>query len=184
MSTKETIGPFDALEKAEPGEPMFPLLARDACAPATITEWCRLRRNLAYRNYGESTNPKDELRLAAELQQCAHAEEKALQMQAWRENHAEEAPAGERASYQEITRTAEELAEAGRRQRKEELCRYLREAASYISDASAGLADLGFPHSGEKLAMILIAVNAIADEHEAKRPNFTAEPILPMEMGK
>lgn len=42
MSTLTEPGPFDALAKAEPTEPMFPLLARDPDAPATVTERIRL----------------------------------------------------------------------------------------------------------------------------------------------
>jgi len=44
-STKEAPGPYDALERAEPGELIFTLLARDFASSGSITEWARIRRN-------------------------------------------------------------------------------------------------------------------------------------------
>lgn len=39
MGTKEAPGAFDCYDKAEPGEPVFTLLARDPIAPALIDAW-------------------------------------------------------------------------------------------------------------------------------------------------
>jgi hypothetical protein len=69
------------LEKREPDEPMFILLARDSAAPATIEFWC-LRR---------ITEIDDGLRPDTE-QERAHIQEvweKAKAFRAWRKKHKE-----------------------------------------------------------------------------------------------
>lgn len=178
-STLAEPGPYDALAKAEPTEPMFPLLARDPCAPAAITEWCRLRRNRAIKLWGESTSDADAKLLAAELAQCASAEQVALDMADWLGE--KEAPAAQRVSHG-VQRTEEELRAADQRERLAAQVRHLREAAYHISEARDGLWDLGLmpDQTDRDLVAMLARINGLGDEHTPKRPNFTAEPALPL----
>lgn len=177
MSTKETIGQFDALEKAEPNEPMFPLLARDECAPATITEWCRLRRNRAFKLYGESAKDSDKELLAAELRQCANAEEVALQFSEWRK---QEAPADiVKSTYNEVIKSAEEIAEADRRKMQETAVSNLNEAGYYLCEARDALVALGL--IGELIQLDLTGtlelIKALANEHRKTRPRYVPEEV-------
>lgn len=168
-STKDQPGAFDALEKAEPGEPMFPLLARDPAAPGAITEWCRLRRNRAVKLWGDSKRVADKKLLAAELDQCANAEEVALQFAEWREDRAP--VEGERSGYQEVKRTVVELAEADVRKRQEASVRSMREAAYHLCEAKDALLALGLapPATEHDLVMMLARINGLADAYTARR---------------
>lgn len=177
MSTKETIGQFDALEKAEPNEPMFPLLARDECAPATVTEWCRLRRNRAFKLYGDSAKDTDKELLAAELRQCANAEDVALQFVEWRKR---EAPADVvKSTYNEVIRSAEEVAEADRRKRQEQAVADLGEAGYYLCEARDALASLGL--IGEliqrDMTAMLDLIKSLSAEHKKTRPRYIPESV-------
>lgn len=60
MSTKENPGQFDCYSRAEPNEPMFVLLGRDAAAPILIEAWMALRLS-------------DDPAKLVEAQDCAHA---------------------------------------------------------------------------------------------------------------
>lgn len=44
MGSKNEPGTFDCYTKAEPDEPMFVLLARDASAPALVRRWAEQRQ--------------------------------------------------------------------------------------------------------------------------------------------
>lgn len=177
-STIETPGAFDALEKAKPDEPIFPLLAHDPCAPGAITEWCRLRRNWALKIWGaDDASAADKVRLAAELAQCANAEAIALQMTDWASEHAE--VEGQRSSYQELARSVEEVAEAERRKRRDSAVRHLREAAYHYCEARDLLVDLGLVEAEENpMTTILDLINKAADHFETKRPGHDPEPTL------
>ena len=74
MGTKNQPGAFDAYAKAEPDEPMFVLLARDAAAPQMVRAWAWLRR----RQIREGKKPGEDEEMVAEAMQCAEA------MEAWR----------------------------------------------------------------------------------------------------
>lgn len=181
MATKESPGQFDALEKAAPNEPVFPLLARDECAPATITFWCHQRRNRAFKLYGESSKDADRELLAAELRQAANAEEVALQFDDYRK---QEAPADiVRSSYNEVIKSAEELAEADRRKRREQAVADLSEASYHLCEARDLLISLdALSDDTEVMAVgVLEWLKALADAHRIKRPQF-AEPTLPLEI--
>jgi hypothetical protein len=43
MATKNNPAPFDCYENAEPDEPLFTLIARDALAPDVVGYWASLR---------------------------------------------------------------------------------------------------------------------------------------------
>lgn len=184
MSTKEKLGPFDALEKALPQEPMFPILARDPCGPATITEWARLRRNRAFRLWG-SSRAADKKLLDAELAQCAQAELIAEQMDDWR-NKEQDEQVVERSSYNEVKKTEEELREAAQRQVKEELCKHLREAAYHLCEARDGMHRLGLigDVTFNDMTTALARINGIADEHQEVRPRYAPQPALPLEQSQ
>lgn len=170
-STLAQPGPFDALAKAAPDEPIFPLLAHDPCAPATITEWCRLRRNRAIRLYAESPRKRDQEYLRAELRQVSHAEAVALEMQAWRlrEEPSEDAPV--KVSYNEVKKTAEELAEADRAAKLAQGVRHFREAAYHLCEAKDALITLGLVGEATQsdLMMMLARINGLADHHTPSR---------------
>lgn len=68
MASKNNPGAFDCYANAEPDEPMFVLLARDAGAPALVEQWAD-RREVA----GEDAA------LVAEARACAQS------MRVWRE---------------------------------------------------------------------------------------------------
>ena len=183
MATIDEPGPFDALEKAKPDEPVFSLLARDPCAPATITEWNRLRRNRALKLYGGAdASVADKELLVAELKQCANAEEIALQFEEWRKGYETPDMIGVRASYNEIIKSAEELAEADRRKQRKEACANLQEARYHIGIARDQLAALGLgaETAQDDLSMMLARLGAIAEEFELRRPGAGAEPSLPL----
>lgn len=178
-STASTLGAYDGLEKAEPGEPWFIVLARDASGPATLTEWCRLRRNAAIKLYGDSKDPRDIALLAAELAQCANAERIAEEMAEWRAGNV--AAIGQRSTYSEIERTAEELAEADRRTRRDAAVRHFREAAYHLSEGRNILVDQGALGEMTKIGLIrmLAEINGLADEFTPTRPGAEAQLVLP-----
>lgn len=174
-STPATPGAYDALEKAAPGEPMFPLLARDPCAPATVTEWCRLRRNMALHEWGESQNPRDKELLAAELRQCANAEAVALEMGDWRKEHV--AVEGVRASYQPVIKSADEQAMAAKRHRRDHMLKSLREAAYHLCEAKDAAVDLMLLGTSTLLESMEASANRQANALQEQRPAA----MLPLE---
>lgn len=182
-STIDLRGAYDALEKALPGEPIFPLLGRDPAAPAAVTEWARIRRNRAFRKWGESHRPADKELLAAELKQCCEAEEQALQFTEWREQQEGKASEqqGERANYQGVIKSAEEQAEAARLNARAGAVRDLREAAYHLSEALEALDGLGVLPERTKAdgVLYLARINGLAEEHSPKRPGV--EPTLQLE---
>lgn len=168
-STIDHPGPFDALQKARPGEGIFALLERDPCSPAAITEWARTRRNRAFKLYGGDQSATAKELLAAELSQCFEAELIALE---WAEGAAVSAPVeGQRAAYQEVIKSAEELAEADRRKRRETAVRDLREAAYHLCEAKDALIGLGLipEATAHDLVLMLDRINGLADEHRERR---------------
>ena len=76
MGTKNNPAPYDCYANAEPGEPMFVLLARDVAAPAAVRQWVNLR---ILRGKNKLTDPKMQ-----EALQCAVA------MENWREARKQE----------------------------------------------------------------------------------------------
>ena len=178
-------GPYDAIEKARPDEPIFALLGRDFAAPAAITEWARIRRNRAIKLYEGSRKSRDKELLAAELKQCAEAEAVALTMEEWRKEEA--APEGNgRASYSELVKTAEELAEVEHRKRRAAAIQHLSEAAYHVNEANAILAELELAGEATQsdLKMMVARIIGIQDEHTVKRASIVAEPGLPLAAGR
>lgn len=71
MGTKNTPGPHDCYANAEPNEPMFVLLARDASAPDLVRYWADQR--LAAIQRGEK--PATDMAMVYEARECAGAME-------------------------------------------------------------------------------------------------------------
>lgn len=75
MGTKNNPAAFDCYGNAEPDEPMFILLARDASAPDLVEAWA------SGRIYAIATGkkPQSDMAMVEEAQDCAAA------MRAWRQ---------------------------------------------------------------------------------------------------
>lgn len=124
--------PFDPLPRLEPGEDRFTIREKDLAGPGAMTEWARIRRNLAFRTYG--TNPTGDAKrlLEAELQQCAEAEQKALD---WKDRQQGQAEADvQRATYSGASLTEEQVTAAKRQKNLTALCQALREAAYHACE--------------------------------------------------
>ena len=77
MGTKNNPGKFDCYGNAEPDEPMFILLARDASAPIVVDHWAERR----LRMIEDGTKPESDRAMVEEARQCAQA------MRDWRAKH-------------------------------------------------------------------------------------------------
>jgi len=77
MGTKNNPGNFDCYGNANPDEPMFILLARDACAPAAVEKWIEYREGLIRLGI----KPESDRTMLAEAAQCVEA------MREWRANN-------------------------------------------------------------------------------------------------
>lgn len=77
MGTKNQPGEYDCLGKAEPDEPVFILLARDASAPAAVLAWA----------IGRLEAVRDGRRPKADLPQIGEALRLIVQMIRWRLAH-------------------------------------------------------------------------------------------------
>ena len=69
MGSKLSPGTFDCYANAEPDEPMFVLLARDASAPDIVDVWARTRENMI----ATGLKPESDRKMVLEAQQCAIA---------------------------------------------------------------------------------------------------------------
>src|SRR5690242_3716275 len=80
VSTKDSPGAFDGMERAAPGEPVFTLRAHDRLSTELVLEWCARKRELilADRAIGDGKR-------ALELIQVRDAEEIAWAMADWRD---------------------------------------------------------------------------------------------------
>ena len=77
MGTKNNPGLFDCYQNAEPDEPMFVLLARDADAPDIVHVWADVRE-LAIK---AGRKPESDYAMVEEARACANA------MREWRKKH-------------------------------------------------------------------------------------------------
>lgn len=152
--------PFDPLERLEPGEDRFVIRERDPAGPGAITEWCRLRRQWAYRTYGVEPTGNAKRLLDAELAQCAEADAKAL---AWKERQTDGGPIEEhRATYTEATLSEEQVSAAKRQKLREDLIRCLREADYFIHE----LLDLDGPAASVDLTEQAGRLHELANDIE------------------
>lgn len=181
MSTKEQPGPFDGLERAEPGEPVFTLRAHDVSAPALVAEWVRLRREAI--NSGNMSEEKREL----ELIQCREAEEIGWSMIDWRSGvqavAAPEVKEGETPKYSGHQSSEEELAAKKRYDVIKAAVATLNNALSEAVDAASSLAEYGF---GSERAVILAAADrlkAVSDHIAPKRASYAIGETEPAPFG-
>lgn len=77
MGTKNEPSEFDCYANAEPDEPLFVFLARDASAPTLVRQWAQLRRLAVF----DGRAPETDIAQAQEAYACADA------MEAWRAEH-------------------------------------------------------------------------------------------------
>lgn len=75
MGTKNNPGAFDCYANAEPDEPMFVLLGRDANASNLVFAWCVLRE----RDIELGRKPESDRAMVEEARQCALAMEEFYQ---------------------------------------------------------------------------------------------------------
>lgn len=141
ISTAENPSPFDPLADMPPDEGRFVLRERDPAAPGAITEWARIRRNLAFKKYGHRKSNKAADALKVEMLQAKEADEIALE---WASREAPERIEGKNTSYQEVVKTADQLAELDAMKVRETALHHLREGAAHISDAREILSDDDF----------------------------------------
>lgn len=74
MASKANPGKFDCYANAEPDEPMFVLLARDASAPELVEMWAARR----FEAIQAGTKPESDSAMIGEALECVKA------MRAWR----------------------------------------------------------------------------------------------------
>jgi hypothetical protein len=168
VNTPAHPGPFDPLDRADPDQPFFPLMAGDPFAPPLVLDWAdRTRRR------GRATeDDKERARLFAK---ATEAEEIAWAMQRWEKtgSAADTRAASVRATYA----GAEPVALDHRW--KEQLTAgtaALRNAAFHFTEAAAGL-DAG---RAEALLEAVETINVIAAAYEPKRASFGAQSELPL----
>ena len=77
MGTKHKPGDYDCYANAEPDEPLFVLLARDASAPELVEQWADTRLQAIT----AGTKPMSDYAMVREARECAQA------MRAWRRVH-------------------------------------------------------------------------------------------------
>ena len=172
MSTKEEPGPFDGMERAQPGEPVFTLRAHDVLAAPLVHEWVRRRREAIIA--GDLPDDKREL----ELIQCREAEEIAWSMVNWRagtaETPAEPVEKAKPTAYSGHASSAEELAAKRRYDTVKAATGVLHNALSEVTDAAATLEPYGF---AVERAVILEAagdLKAVASHIAPKRASYSA----------
>lgn len=175
VGTAANPSAFDPLDEMPADEPRFVLRGKDPAAPGAITEWARDRRNRAFREFNAIEQPteQDRLKLKAELEQCREADDLAMQMREWQQDHA--APEGDpRATYNAIERTQEQLAEAARKRRLDDVHRDIQEGRYHVCNVRDSLEDMGLlgEETRADLDRMLERLQAVDDEHSTRRPEF------------
>lgn len=173
-STAEEPGPYDALQKARPGEPIFTLLGRDIHAPGTVLHWVDLAR-------ADALLIDDPERRRNELGKCTEAEMVACDMLRYRKDEPEhDTFTRQRATYAGTVHDAEHMDEVARKAAIAGHVAQLREAAYFVSEALAGLDAFGVLEPGEivDLTSARNFINNVADAHTPKRPGV--QPTLPL----
>ncbi len=142
MSTKEEPGPFDGLERAKPGEPVFPLRAHDPLAADLVQLWVDRKRALIAR---DRSLPDD--KRALELIQAGEAETVAWAMRDWRAGVSEYPAPVATASpvpYSGHKTEADELAAKARFDAHRDAARRFDNAVAEMTEAVETLALYGF----------------------------------------
>lgn len=126
LSTAANPSPFDPLDRMPPDEGRFVIREKDPAGPPSMTAWAHARRNWAIRRYGIEPTGDAKRLLDAEMLQCRQAEDLALD---WQEklSGGEEVEA-QKATYNEVRQTEEQLTAAKRQKVRTDLLRHLSEA--------------------------------------------------------
>ena len=162
LSTAAKPSPFDPLDRMPATEGRFVIRETDPAGPGAITEWGRIRRNIAFRKFGTSpAEGSDEARLLkAELDQCNDADDMALE---WKERQDAAEPVENEVTYYSGATLTEEQVQAAKRQKHvAELVRHLREAAYFACE----LIEQDGPSVDPDLAEQHAQINAIANAIE------------------
>lgn len=178
-SSTENPSPFDPTDRMPADEPRFMLRAKDPATPASITEWARVTRMLAAKEFGiQPTNERDKAALTAVLLKCREAEKQAFEMDEWRKG--QEPISGELAKYNEQQQTFGQLAALEQRRRADALLRHIQEGRYHLSEARDGFLDLGLitQEQADRMSGWLEAAQQI-HEHADPRREFH-EPQLPI----
>lgn len=150
-SRKGSPGPFDGLERAQPGEPVFTLRAHDKLAPRLVKVWVWLKRRLIRKAFAEGEINKEKRDL--ELVQCREAEDIAFEMDEWQaRDQAEPAPMSDEVepedkpaqNYSGIKKSEDELRAERMWQARKRFERQCQNAIAEITDAAADLEQYGF----------------------------------------
>lgn len=165
VSTPDRPGPFDGMERAAPGEPVFTLAAHDILAAPLVQRWVDQRRAAIAR--AELPEERREL----ELIQVREAEEIAFAMVDWRLNRSgvsAEPEAAAPARYSGNTMTVEELSAKAEFDRKVALARQLRNAEAELAEVAESVTD----SIRQKLANMAYEIRCIANDIEPKRKSY------------
>lgn len=170
MSTKEEPGPFDGLERAAPGEPVFPLRAKDPLAARLVRVWAWQRRRAVVRD-----RSLDDDKRTIELVQCREAEAVADAMDDWRNGVVAAAePEKPAPTYTGSTMGADELAAKQRFDTVRNAADRLNNAVAEIADAAEALGDTDASNADvvRKLLNLSHEVKVIAEQVRPKRASY------------
>jgi hypothetical protein len=173
VPTKERPSNDDALEQAAPNEPIFPLIASDPEAPATVRHWVELRRKRAMAI-------DDVEKRRALLRKASRAEQISWAMEDWRLGRTDEAPvASVSVSYSgheqsEEARHADDRVSALLRS-----ARRIDNSVAEMAEIAALLDDLGLREDGFDLRFAVEMLRELSERVRPKRPSYAAEPKLP-----
>lgn len=157
VSTRERAGPYDGLENAKPGEPIFTLQGGDPFAPATILFWANLAREAGR----AADNSEDALKL---LRKAGSAEEAAWAFAEYQKGL--DPVAGVRIPYNVALDDDRKAEVAG----LAEVADHVYNAIAHLSDAAAGLKALQLcPEAEVALRDVLEPINAAVRDIEPRR---------------
>jgi hypothetical protein len=166
MSTKEAPGPFDGLERAAPGEPVFTLRAHDDQAVGLVREWVFQRRQAII--HGNMPDEKREL----ELIQAREAEAIAEAMEDWRNGQTAEVEAAKTPTYSGNDMSAEELAAKLRFDTIKRAAERFSNSVGEITEAAESLAPYGFDGERVEIDGIVGLLKVIAEAVKPKRASY------------
>lgn len=161
-SVKGTPGPFDGMERAQEGEPVFTLRAHDPLAARLVKVWVWVRRRAIRAAFakGDINEEKRDL----ELVQCREAEEIAFSMDEWRAGVEGSAAAvagkANPASYLGNDRTERDLEAQRLWQARKRLEKECANAEAEILEAAAALSPWGFGSVRRKAQRAVAVVRA------------------------
>lgn len=178
IPTKTRPGSWDALEKAEPDEPIFVLLARDEHAAPLVKEWVRRVREAALK-LGDWNAAEPKLRKATDAEAIAWA------MDSWRRNEREAGiPAEPKEHYSGYKEKAEDKARNDRVATLKHLASRLHNAVYEVNESAIELRKIAGVEAellatATSLEYIHQLLKSAAFAIEPKRPDYRAEPKMP-----